>query len=64
MAIELDDASLVQNTIHFAIQKGVLTDWFLFKNTALRLAPPLTITEEEIKKACLLLLESLNEALN
>jgi len=63
MAIELGDAGLVQRTIGRALEKGLLTDWFLFKDTALRLAPPLTITAEEIEKACLILLESLSEAL-
>jgi len=62
MAIELGDAGKVQRTIAKALEKGLLTDWFLFKDTALRLAPPLTITEEEIKKACVILLESLDEA--
>ena len=62
MAIELEDAGLVQRTIAKALEKGLLTDWFLFKDTALRLAPPLTITEEEIQKACVILLESLSEA--
>jgi putrescine aminotransferase len=61
MAIELEDAGLVKRTIARALEKGLLTDWFLFKDTALRLAPPLTITEEEIKKACGILLESLSE---
>jgi putrescine aminotransferase len=63
MAIELGDAELVQRTIAKALEKGLLTDWFLFKDTALRLAPPLTITEEEIEKACVILLESLSVAL-
>ncbi|MDF2455927.1 MAG: aminotransferase class [Cytophagaceae bacterium] len=62
MAIELEDAVLVQSTIAKALEKGLLTDWFLFKDTALRLVPPLTITEDEIEKACTILLESLNEA--
>ncbi len=64
MALELGDANLVQKTIAAALQRGVLTDWFLFKDTALRIAPPLIITEEEIKKACGILLESLDEALH
>lgn len=63
MALELGDATLVQSTIASALEKGLLTDWFLFKDTALRLAPPLTITEEEIDKACEILMQSLTEAL-
>jgi putrescine aminotransferase len=63
MAVELGNATIVQKTIAAALQKGLLTDWFLFKDTALRIAPPLVITEDEIKKACKILLESLDEAL-
>jgi len=62
MAVELGDASRVQKTIAAALQRGLLTDWFLFKDTALRIAPPLVISEEEIKLACAILLESLEEA--
>ena len=31
---------------------GVLTDWFLFASDCLRISPPLIISEEQIKKAC------------
>ena len=31
---------------------GVFTDWFLFASNCLRIAPPLTITHEEINIAC------------
>ena len=34
------------------ITEGVFTDWFLFASNCLRIAPPLTISEEEIKLAC------------
>jgi acetylornithine/N-succinyldiaminopimelate aminotransferase len=30
----------------------VLTDWFLFASGCLRIAPPLTITLEEIEEIC------------
>ena len=63
MAVELGDATLVQKTIACALKRGLLTDWFLFKDTALRIAPPLIISEEEIKEACQILTESLEEAL-
>ena len=34
------------------IEKGVFTDWFLFAPHCLRIAPPLTITNDEIQRAC------------
>jgi acetylornithine/succinyldiaminopimelate/putrescine aminotransferase len=61
MAVDLDDASLVQKVIHLAIYKGLITDWFLFNDRCLRIAPPLTITFEEIDKACEILLSCFKE---
>jgi 4-aminobutyrate aminotransferase-like enzyme len=44
------------------MENGLFTDWFLFVPEALRLAPPLGITEEEIKRACAIILKSCDEA--
>lgn len=43
------------------IDNGVITDWFLFRPDAMRIAPPLTISEDEIKKACQIILKSIDE---
>jgi len=37
----------------------VLTDWFLFNDCSLRIAPPLIITEAQIHEACAVILASL-----
>ncbi len=42
---------------------GVFTDWFLFADNCLRIVPPLTITDEEIKKACNLIIGICNNSL-
>ena len=60
MAVELDDFDQVQKTIKTCIENGLITDWFLFNDRSLRIAPPLIITEEEIRKACGIILEALN----
>lgn len=39
---------------------GVFTDWFLFADNCLRIAPPLVISEEEIRMACAILIDVLN----
>jgi acetylornithine/succinyldiaminopimelate/putrescine aminotransferase len=64
MALDLDDAALVRKVIHLAIEKGLITDWFLFNDRCLRIAPPLTITFEEIDQACEILLSCFNEINN
>lgn len=61
MALDLDNAVLVRKVINLAIEKGLITDWFLFNDRSLRIAPPLTITFEEIDEACSILMECLNE---
>ncbi|HEY8402039.1 MAG TPA: aspartate aminotransferase family protein [Cytophagaceae bacterium] len=52
MAVEFESYEVLKPIIDRAIDKGVLTDWFLNCNNSMRIAPPLTITEEEIKEAC------------
>lgn len=42
------------------LDAGVITDWFLFDDHSLRIAPPLTISEEEIELACQTILRSLD----
>ena len=37
---------------------AVMIDWFLFASNCLRISPPLIISEEQIKKACMLILQS------
>ncbi len=60
LAVELTDFAEVQQVIQRCLQKGLITDWFLFNDRSLRIAPPLTITEEEIRWACARLLEALD----
>lgn len=64
LAVELGDAELVQATIKKCLNRGVIADWFLFCDTALRIAPPLIITEEQIHEACKAILSSLDELLD
>ena len=55
MAVELGDAALAHRVRYNALRRGLLVDTFLFCKTAIRLSPPLTITEKEMEKACHLL---------
>ncbi|HND86768.1 MAG TPA: aminotransferase class III-fold pyridoxal phosphate-dependent enzyme [Saprospiraceae bacterium] len=52
LAVDLGLAERVQQVIGRCIEQGLITDWFLFNDRSLRIAPPLTITEEEISWAC------------
>ena len=44
MAAEFESYEVLKKIIDQAIQKGVLTDWFLFCDNSMRIAPPLIIT--------------------
>ncbi len=61
MAVELDTFDQVQRVIKRCLQKGLITDWFLFNDRCLRIAPPLVISEKEIETACRIILESIDE---
>lgn len=63
MAAEFESFEVLKAVIDRAILNGVLTDWFLFCDNSMRIAPPLTITEEQIREACSLILISIDEAL-
>ena len=56
MAIDFGTWDLNKKIIDCCIAKGVFTDWFLFASHCMRLAPPLIITEEEIRTACSIIL--------
>ena len=61
LAIELGDPELCKKVVHRGIEKGILTFFFLFSDTAVRISPPLTISEDEIIKASKIILEILDE---
>lgn len=62
IAVEFDNFPRLQRIIKAAIQRGLLTDWFLFCDNSLRIAPPLIITEEEIRWACQELVLAIEES--
>ncbi|WP_261387327.1 aspartate aminotransferase family protein [Chitinophaga pinensis] len=62
MAVEFESFTMNKKVIDLCIEKGLLTDWFLFAPECLRIAPPLIISEEEIRQACDIILAALEEA--
>lgn len=59
LALQLENFEEVKTVIDDCIEKGVIIDWFLFNSSSIRIAPPLTITESEIRVACSTILSSL-----
>ncbi|MDY0197448.1 MAG: aspartate aminotransferase family protein [Tenuifilaceae bacterium] len=60
MAVELGSFQKVQEFIHLGLEIGFVTDWFLFCDTAFRIAPPLIINNDEIEDACKLIIKALD----
>lgn len=61
LAVDLGDWELVKLVIAHCLEQGIITDWFLFNDRSLRIAPPLTITEKEIQWACQIILQGLDK---
>ena len=56
----LPSAEIASEVILACQEKGLILFWLLFENKALRISPPLTISEEEIKKGCGIIIDILN----
>jgi acetylornithine/N-succinyldiaminopimelate aminotransferase len=61
LSIQLDSFKQVEEVSKRCVAKGVIIDWFLHCDTAMRIAPPLIIKENEIEFACQVICETLNE---
>jgi len=61
LAIILKNTESVNQVILNGIKKGLLLFWLLFESKAIRITPPLTISEDEIEKGCKIILELLDQ---
>lgn len=63
LGLDLGDEPFNKAVISKCISKGVITDWFLHCGYKMRIAPPLIITDDEIKEVCKVILEAISEVL-
>lgn len=61
LAVELKSAAMADRIIKVLLEEGVMSDWFLFNANSFRIAPPLSITFEEIDLAAERILIALNK---
>ena len=61
IGVQLKNPSLLSPLINRVISKGVLIDYFLFNNVSFRIAPPLIITDNEIRKGVDVILSALDK---
>ncbi len=60
-AVELQKTQQALDVVALARQNGVITDWFLFNDNSIRIAPPLIISDEQLQKACEILVEAIEK---
>lgn len=62
LAVELESAEMMHRVVKILRKNGLITDWFLFCDKAIRISPPLNINRNEILEVCRIIKMSLDEA--
>ena len=60
LALMLESDEKASEVILTCMNKGLLLFWLLFEHKAVRITPPLTISDEEIKEGCAIILSVLD----
>ncbi len=61
-AIDFDSEERVKRIVDAALADGVICFWFLSHPYSFRIAPPLTITDDEIREACAVVLKAIEKS--
>ena len=61
LAAMTPSADITNQAILACQDRGLILFWLLFEGKAIRITPPLTISESEIQEGCKILLEVLDE---
>jgi acetylornithine/succinyldiaminopimelate/putrescine aminotransferase len=61
LGVEVDDPNIRKSLTAACLHHGLIIDWFLFNPATFRIAPPLTITHQEIEKVCIKLVTALRD---
>ena len=62
MAVEFESAGIVENIVRECLNEGIITFWFLSTANSIRLAPPLIITEDQMKEAAGKIIRAIDRA--
>ena len=63
LAVELGDSAKMFRMMEFFAEEGIMSDWFLFCDTAFRISPPLVISDDEIRDSAAIILRCLDRLL-
>ncbi|MOA59041.1 hypothetical protein D3C78_1835650 [compost metagenome] len=61
LAVNLGSPEYTLNVAKRCMEKGLVVFWQLYRNEYMRISPPLTLSPEEIREGCEIILEVLNE---
>ena len=61
LAAITDTPEITNEVVLRCYKKGLILFWLLFEACAVRITPPLTLSNEEIRKGCGIIIEVLNE---
>ena len=61
LALIVETSEMANKIILKSLKKGLLLFWLLFEGKAVRITPPLTISDKEIKEGCDIILSVLND---
>lgn len=59
MCLQLENFDQVYQVSNYCATEGLIIDWYLHCETALRIAPPLNISDDEIKLSCKIIREAI-----
>ena len=61
LAVELGAPALLYRIMELFKEAGIMSDWFLFCDTAFRISPPLTITDDEVRDSAAIIRNCLDK---
>jgi acetylornithine/succinyldiaminopimelate/putrescine aminotransferase len=61
-AVDFDSAERVNRIVEYAKKEGVICYWFLSHPNSFRIAPPLTITTDQIEESCRVILKAIDNS--
>ena len=61
LAVELGSSERLYRMMELFARAGIMSDWFLYCDTAFRISPPLVISDDEVRDSAALIRKCLDE---
>jgi 4-aminobutyrate aminotransferase-like enzyme len=63
MSLQFESEALTKKIAAACIENGIITDWFLFAEDRIRIAPPLSISIDELIVGIEKIIKSINQVI-